>query len=152
MSINIANMSKQEFEIYDDELNRILKYFHTAAFRIIAIAEAIDPKNHYIEWVKQQIHLFRKIDKENIIRRMKDKLWDYRNEIMAHNMEFFKTNQFSKYIKNDERKQFMHSFIGMLQKKFDDLKPEESAEIWDNVEKLLIACIEYKKLIKDYDE
>ena len=148
---HISSMNKEEFAKYDDELNRILKEFHYAVFGIITIAESIDPKNYYISWVKQQIDIFRKIDKENIIKRLKNRFWDFRKEIMAHDLAFFKNNQYSNYIKNDENKQFMYSFVNMLKKKIDELSPEEIEKVWELIEKVLISCIEYKKLIKDWD-
>ena len=145
-------MNNEEFEKYDNELNIILKDFHNALFKIICISEKIDPKNYHITWVKGQIDLFRKIDKENIIKRVKDKFWYYRKEIMEENLAFFHANQFSKFIKNDENKTFMYSFVNMLKKKIQLLSKEEMDYIWQLIKQILISCIEYKKLINDYDD
>lgn len=148
---NSNTCSTMDFDKYDDELNKILKQFHGALFKIIKISEKLDPKNFYITWLKQQINIFRKIDKENIIKRAKDKFWFYRKEIMGHDISFFHTNQFNKFVKDDENKQFMYSFINMLKKKIDDVPEEEKQVIWGQMEIILETCILYKKLVKDYD-
>jgi hypothetical protein len=145
-------MTPEEFAKYDDELNRILKGFHISLFNLINMAEQIDPKNYHIEWVKKQISIALKIDKENIIKRMKDKMWDYRNEIMACDIAFFKNNQFSKHIKNDDNRPFMYSFLNMIKKKSESLSKEEINSIWEETKNILLYCIEYKRLVKDYDE
>ena len=145
-------MTPEEFAKYDDELNHILKNFHYSLFNLINMAEQIDPKNYHIEWVKKQMSIALKIDKENIIKRMKDKMWEYRKEIIGHDMAFFKNNQFSKYIKNDDNRPFMYSFLNMLKKKSETLSQEEIDKIWEETDNLLLYCIEYKRLIKDYDE
>jgi hypothetical protein len=116
------------------------------------MAEQLDPRNYHIEWVKKQMSIALKIDKENIIKRMKDKMWEYRKEIIAHDMAFFKNNHFSKYIKNDDNRPFMYSFLNMLKKKSETLSQEEIDKIWEETDNLLLYCIEYKRLIKDYDE
>lgn len=144
-------ITQNDFNKYDDELNEIIKEFHRAIFKVIEIAEKVDPKNYYVSWVKQQVHLFRKIDKENIIKRVKDKIWHYREEVMNHDLNFFYANQYSQYIKEDENKQFMYSFINMLKKKIKDLSEEEKEIIWGLLEKVLETCIRYKKLVGDYE-
>lgn len=143
-------LSKEEFEKYDDELNNILRDFHSAIFKIIGIASSIDPKNYYIVWVKQQIDLVRKIDKENIIKRCHEKFWYYREEICSHNLDFFNKNEFSRFIKNDDNKSFMYGFVNMLKKKVNDLSEDQTNIIWNLLEKILETCIRYKKLIGDY--
>jgi hypothetical protein len=146
------SMTEEEFVKYDDEMKLILRKFHNALFDLINVAESIDPKNTHVTWVKQQIDIFRKIDRENIIRRLKDKMWDYREQIMNKDLDFFKQNQFSKFIKNDDNRQFMYSIINMLKKKIETLEPEAIEVIWDIILQLLMSCIEYKKLTRDYDE
>ena len=149
---HISSMNAAEFAKYDDELNDILKSFHTAVFDLIYIAENVDPKNYYITWVKQQIDIFRKIDKENIIKRMKNKLWENHKQIMNHDLDFFKQDKhITKYIKNDENREFMFSVINMLKKKIETLSPEELEAVWNVLEQILAACIDYKRLVHDYD-
>jgi hypothetical protein len=155
MTLDVSKLTKEEFEKYDDELNRILKDFHNAIFNVINIADQIDPKNYHIEWVKVHMDLARKIDKENIIKRIKDKFWEFRNKIKSRDIAFFKDSShqntmFGKYIKNDENRPFMYSFINMIKKKVDTLSKEELDAIWDELIKILISCIEYKRLIQDY--
>lgn len=149
---DISSMNAEEFAKYDDELNRILKDFHGALFNLINIAEQIDSKNYHLAWVKRQMDLVRKIDKENIIKRMQDKMWDYRTEIVQRDINFFKNNQFSKYIKDDDNRPFMYSFLNMIKKKIDTLSEDEMSAIWDIINQLLLSCIEYKRLIHDYVE
>lgn len=149
---HISSMDAAEFAKYDDELNGILKVFHTSVFDLIHIAESVDPRNYYVTWVKQQIDIFRKIDKENIIKRMKDKLWENHKQIMNRDLDFFKQDKhITKYIKNDENREFMFSVINMLKKKVDILSPEELEAIWDVLERILSSCIDYKRLVRDYD-
>jgi hypothetical protein len=143
-------LSQKEFEIYDDELNLILKEFYTATFKIINIAISIDPKNHYISWVRQQIDLVRKIDKENIIKRVHDKFWFYRKEIIDRDTEFFNRAEFSRFIKKDENEKFMYSFVNMIRKKISDLTDEQKDIIWYHLEAMLTTTVRYKKLIGDY--
>jgi len=149
---HLDNLSSEEFAKYDDEMQRILKDFYSTLFNMINMAEQIDPKNYYILWLKQQIDMVRRIDNEFVIKRMKDKLWAYRKEIKERDVNFFKNNQFSKFVKNDDNRSFMYSFINMVKKKLDYLQPEELNAVWDNTTKMLLCCIEYKRLTNDYEE
>lgn len=149
---DVSLMSKEEFAKYDDEMQRILKDFYATLFNIINMAEQIDPKNYHIMWLKQQMDIVRKIDNEFVIKRLKDKLWTYRREIKERNVDFFKNNQFSKFVKNDDNRPFMYSFINMIKKKLDVLSPEELDAIWTGTTKLLLCCIEYKRLTNDYEQ
>ena len=45
---------------------------------------------------------------------MKDKFWEYREPISNREESFFKNNQFSKFIKEDENKKLMYSMINMF--------------------------------------
>jgi len=148
---DVSSMNAEEFAKYDDEMQRILKDFYAAVFTIINMAEQIDPKNYHIMWLKQQMAIVRKVDNEFVIKRLKDKMWTYRKEIKERNVDFFKNNQFSKFVKNDDNRAFMYSFINMIKKKLDILSPEELDAIWNETTKLLICCIEYKRLTNDYD-
>jgi len=147
----MAAMDSLRFNEYDDELNKILREFHGAMFKVIKIAEKLDPKNYYITWVKQQIDILRKIDKENIIKRCKDKFWHYQKEIINHDIAFFHNNQFTNFIKDDDNKQFMYSFVNMLKKKINNISDEEKQQIWELLEKVLEMCIAYKQLVGDHD-
>jgi hypothetical protein len=142
----------KEFDKYDDELNSILKEFHATLFDVIKYAEKIDPHNANIAWVKDQIFIVHKLDKENIIKRVQDKFWHYRQEIMDRNIEFFTNNQFSQFIKNDQHKSFMYSFVNMIKKKVLGLSEPELNILWTYMEVILKCCVAYKKLIRDYDE
>ncbi len=143
-------LSSDEFEKYDDQLNNILNRFHTAIFKIINIAMEIDPKNTYIAWVRDKIILVSKVDKEAIIKRVHEKFWFYKEEIINRNTDFFHKAEFSKFIKDDENKSFMYSFVNMIRKKINELNDEQKDVIWDYLQTILGTVIEYKKLILDY--
>lgn len=133
------------------EKNVLLKKFYRVLSHIFKIAEKIDGKNIHLIWIKNQVSLARRFDEEEIIFRMKDKFWEYREPICNREDDFFKNNQFSKFIKEDENKKMMYSMINMFKSKYNTLTEDERNHIWDLTQIILACCIKYKELIGDYE-
>lgn len=129
----------------------LLKKFFRVLSHMFKIAEKIDGKNIHLLWIKNQVALARRIDGEEIIKRMKDKFWEYRDPICNREDDFFRNNQFSKFIKEDNNKKMMYSMINMFKNKYEGLTSVEKNQIWDLIQILLACCIKYKELIGDYD-
>lgn len=154
-------MTSEPSQNYSDDIKEItgitdvevlLKKFYRVVSHIFKIAEKIDGKNEHLIWVKSQVSIARVIDKEEVIFRIKDKLWEYRDAITKRDDDFFRNNQFSKFIKEDNNKKMMYSMINMFKNKFDSLNSSEKEQIWDQIQILLACCIKYKQLTNDYDE
>jgi hypothetical protein len=149
MNDNLLNDIKEIENISEKHI--LLKKFYRTLSLLFKIGEKIDEKNIHLLWIKNQVALGRRLDEDEIIFRMKDKLWEYREQIINRNEDFFKNNQFSKFIKNDDRKKLMYSMINMFKNKISGLSKEGRDEIWNLIQLLLACCIKYKELIGDFN-
>ena len=132
-----------------DDTEKILDNFHSNIFEIMRICKKIDPNNVDVIWLTQQISLARNVDPTLIINKAKDKLWNYRTEILKENTDFFLKNNFRKYIKNDDNEKFMFTLLCSIKKGYKKLTPREKKYIWGLVKNMLECCLKYKMIIND---
>lgn len=135
-----------------DEISAVIDDFHTIIFKLVKICKKIEPNNIDIEWLQNTLSLARGVDPLLIINRAKDKIWFYRNEIIAEDTDFFMKNNFSNFVKNDENKTFMYTLLNLIKRRFLERTEEEKKYIWSLTKLLLGHVIKYKKLIGDYAE
>lgn len=126
------------------DLNSITIEFNSAVFKILKLCKQFEPDNIDIEWLHKRLSFARDHDTLLIIERSKDKIWFYRNEILARNLDFFMENNFNGFIKNDDNKPFMYTLLNTIKKRIPDLSECEKSRIWDLVNQLLIYVTMYK--------
>ena len=134
------------------DVDLIVTDFHSVIFKILRICRKIDPNNIDLEWINSKVSLARDVDPLLIISRCKDKLWAYHDEILREDENFFLNNKFSGFIKNDENKTFMYSFINLLKNKINDLSEAEKKLLWSLIKDMLACVIKYKKATNDFSQ
>jgi hypothetical protein len=115
--------------------------------KILRVIEKIDRHNADIVWLKDQIKLGSNADPIFIINKVKTKFTDFADKIRECDDIFFATTKkitSSKYIKNDERKQFMLNFVQTVQKNILNLQAAEKEIIWKMLNEILDAVILYR--------
>ena len=132
-----------------NKINKILEKFHFSTFEILKICKKIEPNNVDLNWLAQQISFARDADPTLIMGKSKDKLWNYRKQIVAKDIDFFMNNNFKKYIKDDGNKKFMYTLLLAVKRGYKKLSEEEKEYIWVQVQNLLECCIKYKMEIGD---
>lgn len=147
----MSELVKTERDLSEDE-NKILDEFHRAVFKILKICRKIEPNNIDVEWLQSKLTLARDIDPLLIMHRSMDKIWIYRKEILARDVNFFVNNKFDKFVKDDENKTFMYTLIDLVKQRFLERTPEEKNVIWDLINQLLVSVIKYKKITGDYKQ
>ena len=131
-----------------------LANFNNTLNKILTIAEKKEFElsgevNTDIRWIKTQISFARDHLPFNIINRVYPKMYEYKNYIINRNEDFFINNKFSKFIKDDHRKEFMNEFINFLKERFLVLNEAEKELFWELVLDLLEHCLVYKKLLNE---
>ncbi len=147
----MADLTPKQYNL-TDEVNEIITEFHSTVFNVLKICKKIEPENADLDWLCKTLSLARDIDPLLIINRSKDKIWTYREEIISENEDFFLKNKFSQFIKNDQNKNFMYSFIGLIKSKIKELSPAEKKLLWQLTKNLLVCVTKYKKVTNDYAE
>jgi hypothetical protein len=132
------------------EMSDVLLSFHSYIFKLIKLVKKCEPNNPDIEWLQNKAALARDVDPLIIINKCKDKFWHYRDQILERDIDFFLNNKFSKFIKNDENKTFMHTLLNIFKKKIIDLSDAEKNMLWDIMHGILLNIVQYKKLSGDY--
>lgn len=115
--------------------------------RILRIAEKIERGNVKIGWLRREIDMGSRADPVFIMNKVKTKIADFGKRIYAKDEEFFtNTESFKdeKYIKNDDRKEFMLGFISMIQKNITRVPEEQKNKVWDYLIELTDAVYKYR--------
>jgi hypothetical protein len=133
-----------------DEIIDIVNNFHKKVFKILKICKKIDPKSDELHRLHSAASLARDTEYLLIISKCKDKMWFHREHIMNRDENFFLNNKFTRYIKDDENKSFMHSLINVIQTGYREISAAEKDLLWQLVQDMLRHVVEYKKAIGDF--
>ena len=136
------------------EINTVLDTFNRQISRLLKAAE---PKCHNseVERVRKMIGLVRQISPSLMLEKSIDKLWENRESIVKRDAEFFLDNptvKFKKFIKNDERKEFIHHMLKIIDTQIKLLTEDELDYMWNCVNEMLECVIKYKLLTEDYSQ
>lgn len=128
------------------EINSIVNEFHSHIFKLLKISQRMEPSNIDLEWLRKQLALARDIDPLLIINKCSEKIWSYREQIIAEDDDFFLKNQYSNFIKNDQNKSFISELVNLIKKRYTDLSLGEKKAIWLLIKGMLSAVARYKKV------
>ena len=129
--------------------NKIVETFNNEASLILKIFKKTEKDNIDYIWGIKIINTIKNENPSFIIERCLEKLWDNKNYIMDRNEKFFLENNIeSKYIKDDERKEWLTGLIEFIKNKLNKLNTETKDFLWDKFNILLKLSIEYKLLNK----
>ena len=140
----MKGMEKVERNLTED-LSLLLMDFHSTIFKLIKIAKKYSPNSIEVEWLHGKLSLARNIDPLLIINRAKDKFWCYKEKIINRDLSFFLNHKFKKFIKNDENKTFMYTFMNLVKNELKKMSEKELDILWKLVNKMLLCIVEYKK-------
>lgn len=134
------------------KISNILQRFNRQTSQILKIMKIIEKNNMDIEWVQRILRILRNENPPLVLEKCIDKFWDNREKIIARDVDFFLAgnNAYDKFIKNDERKEWIEGIIDMIKKKQKLLTEEQRDYIWDRLNNMLQCIIEYRITVGDF--
>jgi hypothetical protein len=134
------------------KINDAVQRFNTQCGKILKIASKISSSNDkHLDWSIRMFKIAKDIDPLSIITRGVDKLWDSKEYIIDKNKLFFMEElDTTKYIKNDGNKQWLDGVVKTVKTGIDKLSKGEEVYIWNCLNEMLSAVIEYKLLTNDF--
>ncbi len=133
-----------------DDVIEIVHRFHNVVFKIVKFCKQKRPDMVSLDSLQRKLALARDLDPLIIITRSKDKLWMYKDQIIAKDVKFFMENKFGQFIKNDENKPFMYSMVNAIKEGYNEMTEPEKEMVWTLIQNLLKIVIEYKKATNDH--
>jgi hypothetical protein len=133
-----------------NEIWEVLNNFHREIFHILKLLEQSEPNNVHVAELHRILYFVREMDPTFIIERCKDKLWEYHEQITNEDMDFFRYNKFSKYIKNDKNKTFMYTLIELMKQKVLSISEAERKMLWNKTQLLTGYATKYKYLMGEF--
>jgi hypothetical protein len=135
----------------EDEKKRdkVIEVFNNTVIDILIACEHLDPENDKIINIKNMVNAALYTFVGDIIDRCTPKLLDYGEHIIKKDTAFFMNpeNKFDKYVKKDGNQNNMYSYFAFIQNRFPKLSPEQQADMWVKIQKLLSCAIMYNKLV-----
>jgi hypothetical protein len=136
---------------HQKKISNIVFSFNRQVSKITKVAKQIDPNDVNVEWIQRAVRVLRAESPLLILEKCMDKLWDNRAKIIACDRNFFvKTGNFSKYIKNDENKQWLEGVVEMVRRKQSVLTEKQLQLIWECLNQMLHYVIQYRIVTGDY--
>ncbi len=115
--------------------------------KVLRIATQIDRHNPNLRWLKGEISMAVQMDPMLLTNKIKYKMVDFVDRIRERDEQFFQTSEVfldEKYIKFDERRDFMISFVRMIQASIAKITQEKKVEIWDSLNQIVDCLIEFR--------
>lgn len=145
---DIANEAKY----YDKEKSYDLAKEFNLLSKVL-VYRVLEPKCgdsfKYLGRIKTIIQLASEHAHYEMISRSKNKMILYCDQISSRNKEKFNSIDFNKFVKNDEKKDFLMSLIEVVKSCINSntLTSKEEAFIWDTVSSMLEKCISFEEII-----
>ncbi len=116
--------------------------------RILKIAQKISSQPAKIAWLRNEISIGSLSDPTFIMNKVKCRITDYSNKILAKDEQFFLTTNtyMEEKFDKDEEREFVIAFIRMIQKSFADASVENRTIVWNYLTELTTAVLEYRDI------
>ncbi len=116
--------------------------------RILKIAQKISSQPAKIAWLRNEISIGSLSDPTFIMNKVKCRITDYSNKILAKDEQFFLTTNtyMEEKFDKDEEREFVIAFIRMIQKSFADASVENRTIVWNYLTELTNAVLEYRDI------
>lgn len=137
----------------EKDINYIIQYFNRQVSNIFKIIDSkLDEiQDDNVDWVRRVTKIIRNENPPMMLEKSIDKLWDNKEKILERNTEFLlQTEVVGKYIKDDERKEFIEGLINFVRVKYKNLSKTETDDIWLCINNMLQAVIKYKIIKCDF--
>lgn len=129
----------------EKQLSDVLQKFNRGVSRIMKVVSIIEKNNVDIEWLRSQLSLVRDTNPCLILEKCMDKFWAYNVQIMNRSDAFFLNPDVGKkFIKDDENKEWLENFVKMIRDKLPLLTDDQRTRIWDCLNAMLEATLEYR--------
>jgi hypothetical protein len=133
----------------DKEMIELMEYFNrqiSNVFKIVDMKDEIS-SNANVDRVRRMVKILRHEAPLLMLERSVDKLWDNKDAIMSRNLDFLMAKENSnKYIKNDERKEWLENLFNLIRNKYSELDKSETEYLWKCIDNMLKCAIKYRIL------
>ena len=140
----------------EKEINDVIQYFNRQVSNIFKVIDTKDDSiqnNPDVDWLRRITKIIRNENPPYMLEKSVDKLWDNRVAILAKDADFLvKKELVSKYIKNDERKEWMEGLMSFIRSKYLILNPTELDYLWNCINAMLQSVIKFRILKDDYNK
>ena len=140
----------------EKEINDVIQYFNRQVSNIFKVIDTKDDSiqnNPDVDWLRRITKIIRNENPPYMLEKSVDKLWDNRFAILAKDADFLvKKELVSKYIKNDERKEWMEGLMSFIRSKYLILNPTELDYLWNCINAMLQSVIKFRILKDDYNK
>lgn len=143
---------RNESKFYDsDKSYEIADKFNLCCRKLIfqVLEDKCDPKFPYLNRLKTLVTILPKAAHYEMICRSKSKLIEHQSIIITRNKKDLSKIEFSKYIKNDEKREFLMSLINLVTETIDNDKLNETEEklVWTIMNDMLSYSLEFETII-----
>jgi hypothetical protein len=139
----------------EKEINDIIQYFNRQVSNIFKVIDGKDDSiinNLDVDWVRRVTKIIRNENPPYMLEKSVDKLWENRDAIISKNADFLLTKEVvNKYIKNDERKEWMEGMCDFIRSKYTSLNSTELEYMWKCINAMLQSVIKYRIIKNDFN-
>ena len=139
----------------EKEINDIIQYFNRQVSNIFKVIDGKDDSiinNLDVDWVRRVTKIIRNENPPYMLEKSVDKLWENRDAIIDKNADFLlKKEVTNKYIKNDERKEWMEGMIDFIRHKYTSLNDTELEYLWKCINAMLQSVVKYRIIKNDFN-
>lgn len=137
----------------EKDVSDVIQYFNRQVSNIFKVIDNKDDSiqhNPDVDWVRRITKIVRNENPPYMLEKSIDKLWDNKDAIIERNVDFFNSEITGKYIKNDERKEWMEGLVGFVRSRYAALQTDELDHVWNCINNMLQAVIKYRILRDDF--
>lgn len=139
----------------EKEINDIIQYFNRQVSNIFKVIDNKDDSiinNLDVDWVRRVTKIIRNENPPYMLEKSVDKLWENRDAIISKNADFLLAKEVAnKYIKNDERKEWMEGMCDFIRSKYKALDDKELEYLWKCINAMLQSVIKYRIIKNDFN-
>ena len=149
----IQEIQQKLAKVDQTELNKIFISYKQIITSLITLVKEQAKQNNDeddIVVLEQLARIVSLAPLDEIFIRSHDEIWDYKEQILTKDSDFFLNKNYSLVIKKDKNQQFLETLIAIIKTNFPILDKKEQNFYWVKVASLLNAVIKYKKLTADF--
>jgi hypothetical protein len=141
-----------ESKFYDsDKSYELADKFNLCCRKLIfqVLEDKCDSNFPYLNRIKTLVTMLPKAAHYEMISRSKTKLLEHQHIIIKRDKSALGSIQFHKYVKNDEKREFLMSLINLVKDTIDNNKLTESEEklVWTILNDMLSCCLDFETII-----
>lgn len=133
----------------EKDINDVIRFFNRQVGKIFKF---IDNSGDYadnptLDKIRILVKVSKAIEPAEMLERSLEKLWNNRDAIIEHDIEFFKSSGVMyKHIKDDQNKEWLTGITDFVLEQYDVFNDDELESIWSYINNMLEAAIKYRLL------